>query len=136
MKGFSTDTLKVETADGHNVVLLESFSYETKSGEVITVPMGTKSDGASTPKSIWNLIPPFGVYWKATFLHDYLYRNTERTRGECDSILLEAMEVLGTPLLERDTIYKAVAEFGNMAFQKDRVQEATENAAYPVIPAG
>lgn len=118
--GFKTPTVKVETADGRNVVLLEPMVYVTRSGEEIVVPAGATSDGASTPKLMWNLIPPFGVYWKAAVLHDFLYRCTDRPRPECDRLLLEAMESLNVETLERDAIYEGVREFGNLAFLSDR----------------
>lgn len=120
MNGFSSDALKIETVDGRNFTLLEGFTYTTKSGDVLSVPAGMKSDGASTPKVIWNMIPPFGIYWKATVLHDYMYRYTNVTRKYADNILLEAMEILGAPFVERETIYKAVTLCGEAAFSNDR----------------
>lgn len=84
------------------------------------MPVGTVSDGASTPREIWDLIPPFGSYWRATYLHDYLYRLTKRDRKECDDILLEAMKDIGVPLLLRDAIYEGVRLGGSWAFDDDR----------------
>ena len=120
MSGFSTKTLKVATADGRNCTLLEPFSYTTKAGEVITVPAGTTSDGASTPRPMWESLPPFGTYWPAAFLHDYLYRDSKREKGFCDSTFLEAMESLGVGEFEAHTIYEGVHLFGWSSFKEDR----------------
>lgn len=120
MSGFSTDTLKVATGDGRSFVLLESFTYTAKSGEVITVPAGTASDGASTPRILWRLIPPFGPYWKPAFLHDYLYRNTARLKAECDLLLLEAMISCGVGQIEAEVIYQGVRDGGQPSFDEDR----------------
>ena len=73
--GFKKPTLIVETGDGHNVVLPEPLVYVAKNSVTYVMPTGSKSDGASTPKAIWNLIPPFGTYWLGTVLHDGAYRN-------------------------------------------------------------
>jgi hypothetical protein len=124
---FSTDTLKVSTADGRNFVLLESFTYTTKAGEVITVPVGTTSDGASTPPEIWPTIPPFGKYWKAAFLHDYLYRFTQVSKMDCDNLFKEAMRSLGVSAIEADAIYEGVNLFGQISFDQDRALPTTIN---------
>ena len=117
---FSTNKLRVETSDGLNMVLLEPFTYTTKSGEVIIVPAGTTSDGASTPRLIWREIPPFGTYWMAAYLHDYLYRDSDKPKDFCDNVLLEAMECLGVNQIEADTIFQGVHLFGWAAFEGDR----------------
>lgn len=123
MIGFSEESLFVSTPDGLNFTLCMAFTFTRKNGEAITVPIGTKSDGASTPRLIWREIPPFGIYWRAAFLHDYLYRDTERPKAECDDIFLEAMESLGTPAIESRTIYEGVHLFGWASFDGDRKAE-------------
>lgn len=118
--GFSKPTLKCETSDGRMFTLLEPLVYTAKSGEVIIVPVGATTDGASTPKVIWNIIPPFGTYWLAAVLHDYLYRVTKRLKNECDSLLLEAMESMGVDLVLREAIYEGVHFGGQVSFDEDR----------------
>lgn len=123
--GFQNLPLKVSTQDGHNFVLLEPFSFVRPNGEVITVPTDTTSDGASTPPILWPKLPPFGKYWKAAFLHDYLYRCTTRPKSECDTIFNEAMESLQVEEETRITMYEGVHLAGWKAFRDDRqVQNA------------
>lgn len=117
---FDKVQLKTESSDGHNVVLDEPLTYVTEAGESIVVPAGADSDGASTPEFIWNLFPPFGKYWRAALLHDYLYRHTDRPKAECDSIFLEAMKACDVPRMKRETIYLAVHWFGFAAFKSCR----------------
>jgi len=117
---FSSDTLKVETSDGRNFTLLEPFTFTRRAGGVISVPAGTKSDGASTPRGMWQALPPFGPYWKAAYLHDYLYRDSQYDKDYCDSVFLEAMEVLGVDTIEAHTIYEGVHLFGWSSFREDR----------------
>ena len=119
---FIQSAFKVSTNDGRNFVLLEDVTYICKSGETITIPAGATSDGASTPQAIWNLLPPFGKYWRAAFLHDYLYRLSGRQKSFCDSILLEAMDGCGVDLITRETIFKAVSSFGDAAYLADLAQ--------------
>jgi hypothetical protein len=120
MSGFSVTELKVSSSDGHNFVLLEAFTYTTKDGTVIEVPVGTTSDGASTPKTLWSTIPPFGTYWMAAYLHDYLYRNSKYPKNFCDNVLYEAMCTLMVPAYEAKVIYEGVALAGQYSFDKDR----------------
>ena len=117
------------TSDGRNFTLLSPEVFTSGVGEVITIPAGSTSDGASTPKELWIEIPPFGQYWKAAFLHDYLYRFTQKPKAECDSLLFEAMRSLGVPLLLAGTIYEGVHAGGQSSFDADRasVPKATLN---------
>jgi hypothetical protein len=117
---FSTDILKVSTQDGRNFVLLEPFIYTTQAGLIILVPAGSTSDGASTPPEIWPTIPPFGRYWIAAFLHDYLYRYTQYPKAICDNIFKEAMVSLGVDALDAETIYLGVDLLGQSSFNQDR----------------
>lgn len=114
--GFSVTELKVETADGHIFRLFESFSYTRKDGTVIIVPIGTESNGASVPRLFWRVLPPFGCYWKAAFLHDYMYESGLYSKEFCDGTLLEAMEFLEVPDVEAHTIYEGVHLFGWPAY--------------------
>lgn len=121
---FSTSALNVRTSDGRNMSLLDSFTYISKTGRVIVVPVGATSDGASTPREIWSFIPPFGTYWMAAFLHDYLYRSTNIQKDVCDDLLREAMEDLCVDCVEREAIYDGVALGGQSSFDEDRCSSA------------
>ena len=76
---FSPDYFKVATNDGHNFYLLEDVTYTSKDGTVYILPKGATSDGASVPEVLWNVLPPFGKYWQAAYLHDCAYRDTLKT---------------------------------------------------------
>jgi hypothetical protein len=126
--GFTMPDVMVRTTDGRQVVLAEAMFYVSKAGEHIVVPAGATSDGASIPPEIWFKLPPFGLYWRPAVLHDYLYRNTARSREECDALLLEAMESCGVGLETRLLIYDGVRIGGWMAFAADRRSKEVANA--------
>jgi hypothetical protein len=117
---FKNTDIAVRTSDGRNITLLEDLVYVTDAGETITVPIGATADGCSTPREVWNLLPPFGQYWMAAVLHDFLYRKTARPQAECDLLFLEAMKSLDVDLLVRETIYEGVHLGGSWAFNDDR----------------
>ena len=123
MTGFSTDSLTVSTADGLNFVLVEPFSFTRADGTIITVPAGTTSDGASTPRILWPTLPPGGKYWRAAFLHDYLYRDTGWPKVFCDNTFLEAMEDSGVNEVEAHTLYETVSHLGAISYLEDRKGE-------------
>ena len=118
--GFTPGLWNVATKDGHNFFLLDNYYYRTKAGKLITIPRGSDSDGASTPRAIWNVLPPFGDYWKAAYLHDFLYRKSKLPKEYCDAMLKEAMESLGVNDTELITIYTGVKIGGQEAFDEDR----------------
>ena len=132
---FKTLVITSESSDGRNFKLILPCIYETNSGETITIPAGSTSDGASTPREIWNLIPPFGKYWMAAVLHDYLYRFTQRPKSECDLLLLEAMQSLGVGEFEAKIIYDGVRDGGQSSFDQDRkAQQIFLNPEPPPSP--
>ena len=126
---FNTLPLKVSSSDGRNFVLLEPVAYLAADGTTYFMPAGANSDGASTPPEIWLNFPPFGSYWPAAFLHDCAYRGTLQNedgslamlpKEKCDSLLLEAMAILGTHEFTRTAIYEGVALGGANSFDSDR----------------
>lgn len=133
--GFDRPVIRVDTGDGHHIVHVSGFSFGTKSGETITVTPQTGGDGASTPPWLWPTIPPFGWYWLAVLLHDYVYRYLNRPKDWCDALLLESMLWLIEQMpadtiaqkvkkeerrLEAELIYKGVVEGGQSSFDEDR----------------
>lgn len=83
----------------------------------VEVPKGYLTDGASIPRPLWNILPPWGQYGQAAIVHDYLcdyglvmvdgeYR--EINRAETDRILSESLSVLRVPALKRSIIMSGV----------------------------
>ena len=93
--------------------LSSRFRYFSSIG-VVTVPKNFITDGASIPQCFWSFLGPFGGYFEAAVVHDFLYSplNTEFTRDEADYIFLEAMHNLGVPWHRRHVIHAAVRAFG------------------------
>lgn len=131
--GFSIQNWLCITGDGRIHTVMQDVLYCTKARVQYKIPSGATSDGASTPQAIWNIIPPFGSYWKAAFLHDCAYRNTLQvlqddgswvrarvTKDVADLLLLEAMELLGTHEATRVEIYEGVKLGGWKSFEDDR----------------
>lgn len=95
---------------------------------VITVPSGFVTDGASVPKVLWNVFPPFdGDYDAAAVLHDYAYQHAtalKLTRAQADSLLRDGMVATETAAWKRRAIYTAVRVGGYLAWLHDREKEA------------
>ncbi|MGD0331407.1 MAG: DUF1353 domain-containing protein [Nitrososphaeria archaeon] len=138
-QGFQTEQFKVSTEDGRNFTLLEAVRYLSNDGTLFEIPFGATSDGASTPSGLWPMIPPFGPYWKAAFLHDSAYRNTlrkvttlnagveiltlaELSKESCDELLKEAMKSLQVHEALIIEIYEGVRFAGWSSFEEDRKQ--------------
>ena len=97
----------------------------SESSEVIVIPAGFVTDGASTPFGIRNLLPKDGTYTPAACIHDALYRYKgilpfgwfsglpkEYNRKCCDEIFAEAMNVLSVPVWKINTMFWALRFFG------------------------
>lgn len=93
----------------------------------ITVPAGFTTDGASVPRLLWGLFPPFGGdYDQAAVLHDYLYRTQFLCleRVVADALLCEAMKALGTGHFTRWAIFVGVRLWGWVTYRQYRRRAA------------
>lgn len=111
------DKLRFEDAGVRNgdrvFALTHDFRYVSSFG-VIRVPALFVTDGASIPKAFHSIMGPFGTYFHAAVIHDFLYSPGNKTyiRRESDVIFKEAMFNSGVPWPTREMIYRAVRAFG------------------------
>lgn len=112
-------------ADGRTWYLDRPLTYVRGTGEIITVPTHFESDWASVPRLFWSLLPPFGSYGWASIVHDWLYWTQRCTRLAADDTLLEAMIATNVAPWQRRLIYRAVRDFGWIAW-KDNARIAGE----------
>jgi hypothetical protein len=101
----------------------EGFRYyvgEENSNTWVDIPRGYLIDGASVPRMLWSIIPPWGAYGAATAVHDKLCEYlsftvdglpVKITREQADDILAEAMEVLDVNKRDQDLINLAVSAY-------------------------
>jgi len=100
------------------LMITAPFRFRSPLG-IITVPSGFVTDGASVPRIFWNIFSPFGSYFRAAVIHDYLYSplNAKFNRKQSDGIFLDGMRELGVGWLKRKMIYRAVRMFGMRSFK-------------------
>jgi hypothetical protein len=104
-------------------VTLAPFRQISSHG-VITVPRHFLTDGASIPRAFWSIAGPFGKYFGAALVHDYLYSKDAAkayphiTRKIADEIFLEGMFNLGVPWYQRNPMHRAVRMFGGRSYRK------------------
>nr|UVX43029.1 MAG: protein of unknown function (DUF1353) [Bacteriophage sp.] len=53
----------------------------------VTIPKGFVTDGASIPRFIQNLYPPYYFYFPAAAVHDYMYTVGTVSRKDADATL-------------------------------------------------
>lgn len=114
--------------------LLADLVYEDARGRRWVVPAGSESDGASVPRLLWWLYPPFGEsYEPATWLHDELYRNAEHhlvegddgklrpiNRGEADALMEEVSLACGFRNSGANVMHFGVRAGGRRTWNKHR----------------
>ena len=129
--------LRVIPGDPKNWLVPHEFDYVCDSGEIIHVQQGLITDLASTPRIIWWVYPPFGLYTGAAIVHDKLYTDqpwgtSDIARKKSDLILLEAMKVEQVSKITRGTIYSQVRMWGWVAWNqhtKDNKKAQKKEAA-------
>ncbi len=88
----------------------------------LTVPEGFISNGNSTPKILWSIIPPLaGEYGEAGIVHDYLYSiasGDEYNRRDSDMIHFSIGRYRGANLIKARLIYRSLRIFGESRWKK------------------
>lgn len=122
LTSYDADASALLGADYWRVEKAFRFYLDSKgSDRWVDIPLGFLTDGASIPRVLWNIIPPWGIYGQAAVVHDRLcetleitevvngtQQQTKITRKECDAILVEAMLVLNVPKAKLWTIQAGV----------------------------
>lgn len=86
--------------------------------DIVTVSQGFVTDLASTPRLLWNLVPPFGRYTAGAVVHDYLYQVHQGSRRHADAVFNAAMMELNVLPIKRVVMYRAVRLFGGLAYRR------------------
>jgi len=82
------------------------------------VPADFDTDFASSPRLLWWLVPPTGVYTRAAVLHDWLYRTGHTSRRDADRVFLAVMLELKTRRLRALAMWGAVRAFGWLHYKQ------------------
>lgn len=84
-----------------------------------TIPQEFSTNLASTPRVMWSVFPPSGIYTEAAVVHDYLYSgNTELTRKEADMVFKALCDSLGVGSVRKNLMYAALRLFGGPNYKK------------------
>lgn len=86
-------------------------------GKIVVIPKGFVSDGASVPRALWSIYPPFGKYLEAAIVHDWFCVLGKKGESPIDykvaaAVFREAMKVCGVNRWRRFKMYWAVRLFG------------------------
>lgn len=110
-------SLTVREVDDSYWQLAENLVYQGNA-DMFTVPAGFKTDFASVPRALWNIIPPTGLHTKAAVIHDWLYHSKIVTRKDADGIFDRIMRESGVSSIKRGIMWSAVRLFGGFAWNK------------------
>lgn len=111
--------------------LTQVYVYEIN-GYRITVPKGFITDGASVPDILKPIYNPFGRYFPAAVVHDYLYSKYNDigiNRTLADKIFNFIMKELKIDRSTRRKFYLAVRCFGEMSWKKKLLNEGYKDQA-------
>lgn len=104
-------------------ILGEEMVVEVSDGEVVTVPVGFVTDGASVPKPVQVLTrwKPFeGPQRWAGIAHDWLYHVTGYGKRRADDVFRAILEAEGASWFRRTAMYWAVRLFGHKAYNRNQ----------------
>jgi len=104
---------------GRRVKLVKPYTVKLD-GRAWTIPTGFVTDFASVPRIFWRIVPPWGRYFPAAVVHDYLYSIQDRPREAADKIFLLIMKALRIPCWRRYPMYLGVRWFGESFWREAR----------------
>lgn len=96
------------------VILEKSLHYKSDILDgIVVVPKGFISDGASVPRALWSIYPPFGRYLEAAVVHDWYCVLGHKGESPIDykvaaDVFKEAMQVCNVSWWRRNKMYWAV----------------------------
>lgn len=123
-----TTPLRVQYIDGDRWLVLEEFRCCSEIVGEVVIPVGFITDFNSTPRLLWNLVPPT-EYGEAALPHDLLYR-TGRLNGEpidrqtADRVHREFMLWRGAPAWKAAAMYAGLRLGGWYPWRRYRRAEA------------
>lgn len=103
---------------------MKEFTFFLSRDTYVKIPRGYLVDGASVPRLLWSVIPPWGAYGDATVIHDFLCeylslmqqgKLTSISRERADNILAVTMEALEVPVSDQRLINEAVRAYRKVA---------------------
>jgi hypothetical protein len=94
--------------------------YSDILGRNVIVPERFASDGASVPRFLWAIYPPFGEYLEAAVVHDWFCVTHRVDSVTAAKVFREAMEVCGVGKWKRNKMYWAV-RLGGPRFKAKKV---------------
>ena len=113
-----------ETENGDVYTLKEpgGLIIAWKDKQLLCVPYGFESDGASVPRIFWRLVFPSSdtKALRAAFAHDYIYRTHPAgwTKAEADEMFYDLLISDGVPKWRAYLAYKGVDWFGFYAWKQ------------------
>lgn len=115
--------VKILNKNLYELYLPINCSWQENGKEVnVIIPAGFITDFASTPKFLWSIYPPTGLYTLPALVHDYLYKNGYATdkfkRKFCDQAFLDLMLASQVIFITRWCFYLGVRAFGWKFFLK------------------
>ncbi len=113
------DPLVVQWTGDNEWIVARELRCVPNAGEQITVPAGQRTDLASIrPRILWGLMPPAGLWARASVLHDFLYRTRFFRRAKCDRLFLEAMIDDGVSRRTARIFFQTVRAFGKSSYKR------------------
>lgn len=110
---FQGSTIIEPLGDGRNLRVVQPFSFIDSEGREWRVPEDTVTDGASVPRFLWSVFPPFaGKYRIAAIVHDHFCQTRKQSWRAVHRMFYDAMITSGVDLVSARTMYAAVYSFG------------------------
>jgi uncharacterized protein DUF1353/sporulation related protein len=93
LPGHTGELLLKPLGDGRNMQVVQKIEFVDNQGRRWTVPPGTKTDGASIPRSLWSIVgSPFtGTYLRASVIHDHYVNTKHRSWMDTHDACLSAL---------------------------------------------
>ena len=130
-KGFSYEPMIVKRCSSPKAFVLFlnwGVSYQVKEEAwlhtEIVVPDGMVTDGLSVPRLARSIFDRQGRLFEVAVVHDYLYRQGEWKRRDCDRLLRDFARSEGVSEWRVQLAYQALRAFGWIAWRKHRRGEA------------
>ena len=106
-------------------IVLEDYFFKVN-GKLFYIPEGFFYDGASVPRFVWWICPPYACADTGAATHDFFCKTGIFSKKMSDLIFLLVMRHRDVFFLIRGVLYYGVRMFGILYWKKDRRKDSLE----------
>mgnify|MGYP005752922059 CR=1 FL=1 len=108
------ESLYYEREKPHRRRLTQPVAVLLSNNDFLYIPAGYVTDGSTTPRLLWGIIPSYGRHDLATLVHDFIFSDTSYGREFADNEFLYWLISCRVSWIKRTLMFNAVSLYSSI----------------------